>query len=71
MQRYTIVDPFGNIVNITLWDGDTSTWTPIAAYGAGYTARPAQALDAITTSISSIIPSTTLIIPSTIQVTIP
>ena len=47
VQNYTVLDPNGNVVNIILWDGDTTKWSPTAAYGAGYTVRPTQPGDQI------------------------
>ena len=47
VQNYTVLDPNGIIVNIILWDGNVAKWSPVAAYGAGYTVRLTQPGDQI------------------------
>lgn len=50
VKNYAVLDPQGRIVNIILWDGDETTWSPVKAYGAGYTAREAAPDDVIWTA---------------------
>lgn len=51
--RYAVVETAtGKIVNIILWDGDETKWSPQAAFGPGHTVRLATAADAIAPTVS-------------------
>lgn len=51
VQKYAVLDAQGAVVNVILWDGDVSKWSPSNAYGVGFTARIAGKSDENTGSV--------------------
>lgn len=47
VQRYIVLNQNKEIINVVAWDGDTSKWTPEAAYGPGHTVQLAKPEDEI------------------------